>query len=122
MATPNQRGKNSQAVRVPGSSQFKGQPGVKEWLVASNDLQTILDRNHLISRPPFAGHGAVYHWQTTTQMLPWAFMAGANFDVTPHIEIGAEGHIRTDSRDAWLVPVEENSAVALIAHWLRSKA
>ncbi len=32
------------------------------------------------------------------------------------IEIGAEGHIRTDSRDAWLLPVEENSAVALITH------
>jgi len=29
--------------------------------------------------------------QTTTQLLPWAFMAGANFDVTPHVEIGAEG-------------------------------
>ena len=29
--------------------------------------------------------------QTTTQLLPWAFMAGANVDLTPHIEIGAEG-------------------------------
>ncbi|MDQ3368550.1 MAG: outer membrane protein transport protein [Myxococcota bacterium] len=28
--------------------------------------------------------------QTTTQLLPWAFMAGANFDVTPHVEIGTE--------------------------------
>lgn len=28
--------------------------------------------------------------QSTTQMLPWAFMAGANFDVTPQIEVGAE--------------------------------
>ena len=28
--------------------------------------------------------------QTTTQLLPWAFMAGANVDVTPHLEIGAE--------------------------------
>ena len=26
----------------------------------------------------------------TTQLLPWAFMAGANVDVTPHLEIGAE--------------------------------
>ncbi|HEY5928640.1 MAG TPA: outer membrane protein transport protein [Kofleriaceae bacterium] len=26
----------------------------------------------------------------TTQLLPWAFMAGANFDLTPQIEIGAE--------------------------------
>ena len=29
--------------------------------------------------------------QTTTQLLPWAFMAGANVDVTPHVELGAEG-------------------------------
>ena len=28
--------------------------------------------------------------QTTTQLLPWAFMAGANVDVTPNIEIGGE--------------------------------
>jgi long-subunit fatty acid transport protein len=29
--------------------------------------------------------------QTTTQLLPWAFMAGANFDLTPQIELGGEG-------------------------------
>jgi long-subunit fatty acid transport protein len=28
--------------------------------------------------------------QTTTQMLPWAFMAGANFDLTPNVELGTE--------------------------------
>jgi long-subunit fatty acid transport protein len=28
--------------------------------------------------------------QTTTQLIPWTFMAGANIDVTPHLEIGAE--------------------------------
>ena len=28
--------------------------------------------------------------QSTTQLLPWAFMAGANFDLTPQIEIGSE--------------------------------
>ena len=29
--------------------------------------------------------------QSTSQMLPWAFMAGASFDVTPQIEVGGEG-------------------------------
>ena len=29
--------------------------------------------------------------QTTTQLMPWAFMAGANVDVSPNIEIGVEG-------------------------------
>lgn len=28
--------------------------------------------------------------QRTSQLLPWAFMAGANFDLTPHVELGAE--------------------------------
>ena len=28
--------------------------------------------------------------QTTTQLLPWAFMGGANVDVTPNVEVGAE--------------------------------
>ena len=28
--------------------------------------------------------------QTTTQLLPYAFMAGANFDLTPHVELGGE--------------------------------
>lgn len=28
--------------------------------------------------------------QTTKQMLPWAFMAGANFDLNEHVELGTE--------------------------------
>lgn len=28
--------------------------------------------------------------QKTTQLLPWAFMGGANVDVTPQVEVGAE--------------------------------
>jgi len=28
--------------------------------------------------------------QTTNQLLPWAFMAGGNVDVTPNVELGAE--------------------------------
>src|SRR6185436_18364364 len=28
--------------------------------------------------------------QKTTQLLPWAFMGGVNFDVTPQIEVGTE--------------------------------
>ena len=63
--------------RVPRLISY-GQPGVKEWLVSTNDLQMILDKNHLISRPPFAGHGAVYHWQTSTQMLALADKAIAS--------------------------------------------
>nr|MBA3541692.1 hypothetical protein [Deltaproteobacteria bacterium] len=28
--------------------------------------------------------------QTTTQLLPWAFMGGVNFDLTPNVELGGE--------------------------------
>jgi len=28
--------------------------------------------------------------QTTKQLLPWAFMAGANFDLTPNVELGTD--------------------------------
>lgn len=28
--------------------------------------------------------------QTTTQLVPWAFMGGGNVDVTPNVEVGAE--------------------------------
>jgi long-subunit fatty acid transport protein len=28
--------------------------------------------------------------QTTKQLIPWAFMGGATFDVTPNVEVGAE--------------------------------
>jgi long-subunit fatty acid transport protein len=35
-------------------------------------------------------HDQLSGTQTTTQLIPWTFMAGVNVDVTPHLEIGAE--------------------------------
>jgi peptidoglycan/xylan/chitin deacetylase (PgdA/CDA1 family) len=51
-----------------------GQPGVGpgNWTVTAAELNGLLAKYHLIDRPPFAGHGAVYHWQTTAQMLALA--------------------------------------------------
>jgi peptidoglycan/xylan/chitin deacetylase (PgdA/CDA1 family) len=67
---------NEEILRmVPGNKPrliSYGQPGVKEWRVKAEELQPILDRHHLISRPPFNDHGAVYHWQKTAQMLALA--------------------------------------------------
>jgi len=34
--------------------------------------------------------GTVNGLQTTSEMLPWTFQAGANVDVTPNVEVGAE--------------------------------
>ncbi len=49
-----------------------GQPGVDVWFDWGAGLTAILNKYYLISRPDFAGHGAVYHWQTAEQMLALA--------------------------------------------------
>lgn len=49
-----------------------GMPGVKEWKPWGDGLKTILARNHLIDRPTFNDHGAVYHLKTTAQMVALA--------------------------------------------------
>ena len=64
---------NAEILRmVPGRTPrliSYGQPGVKEWRVKPEEMKPILARHNLIDRPPFNGHGAVYHWQTAPQML-----------------------------------------------------
>lgn len=56
------------------------QPGVGEhdWNITESQLAELLQKHHLISRPPFNGHGAVYHLQTTAQMLALADKAIAS--------------------------------------------
>ncbi len=46
------------------------QPGVGpgKWNINKEELTLVLQENNLIDRPPFAGHGAIYHWQTLEQM------------------------------------------------------
>ncbi len=70
---------NAEILRlVPGRAPrliSYGQPGVKEWRVTPEQMKAILARHHLVDRPPFKGHGAVYHWQTSTQMLALADQA-----------------------------------------------
>ncbi len=45
-------------------------PGVPKgkWTISKDDLARTLQQDNLISRPPFAGHGAVYHWQELEEM------------------------------------------------------
>lgn len=49
-------------------------PGVGpgKWNISTAELQTLLDKYHLIDRPPFANHGVVYHLKTPEQMLALA--------------------------------------------------
>jgi len=46
-----------------------GMPGVKVWNVTAEQLTEILAAEHLIDRPPFRDHGAVYHLKTADEML-----------------------------------------------------
>ena len=48
-----------------------GQPGVPEgkWNISPEELETLLKKHRLISRPKMEGHMAVYHLKTTEQML-----------------------------------------------------
>jgi len=56
------------------------QPGVgpNDWNITADQLDGLLKKHHLISRLPFTNHGAVYHMQTTGQMLALADKAIAS--------------------------------------------
>jgi hypothetical protein len=47
-----------------------GQPGVPNgsWNITQEELDALLKEYNLVSRPPFAGHGAVYHQKTLEEM------------------------------------------------------
>lgn len=51
-----------------------GQPGVgpNAWKITPAQLGELLKKHHLVSRPTFDGHGAVYHLKTTEDMLALA--------------------------------------------------
>ena len=57
-----------------------GQPGVGPgaWNITAPQLDELLQKFHLVSRPPFTGHGAVYHLKTTAEMLALADKASAS--------------------------------------------
>jgi len=60
-----------------------GQPGVgpNDWKITPAQLDALLQKHHLISRPPLPGHMAVYHLKTTAAMLALADQAIANKSV-----------------------------------------
>ena len=47
-----------------------GQPGVGpgKWNITADELDQLLKEDNLISRPPFKGHGAMYHQKTLPEM------------------------------------------------------
>jgi len=70
--------------KVTGAKETKlvsyGQPGVgpKDWNITPEQLKELLKQNNMIDRPPFANHGAVYHWKTKEEMLALADKAITN--------------------------------------------
>lgn len=70
--------------KVTGAKETKlvsyGQPGVgpNDWNITPAQLNDLLKQNHMIDRPPFGDHGAVYKWKTTAEMLALADKAIAN--------------------------------------------
>jgi peptidoglycan/xylan/chitin deacetylase (PgdA/CDA1 family) len=53
-------------------------PGVKDYNYEGTDIKALMSKNNLIDRGDFKGHGAVYHWKTTSEMLALADKAIAN--------------------------------------------
>ena len=51
-----------------------GQPGVGkgDWNITGEELDGLLRKHHLISRPDFRDHGTVYHLKTAAEMLALA--------------------------------------------------
>ena len=51
-----------------------GMPGVgpNDWNITGEQLKALLAQNNLVSRPPFTGHGAVYHQKTFEEMIALA--------------------------------------------------
>lgn len=57
-----------------------GQPGVKkeDWRISKEELQTLLDKHHLINRPTFDQHGAAIHFKTGADLVKLVDKALAN--------------------------------------------
>lgn len=77
-------------------------PGVGEgkWTLSADDEARILRETNTVSRPPFAGHGAVYHWKTLEQMTALADKAVAEKDMNYLILHGVE-RIGAKWQDMW---------------------
>lgn len=73
-----------------------GMPGVGpgKWNITGDELKTLLAEFHLVDRPPFAGHGIVYHLKTPEDMLALADKAiaqgGMEYLVAHGVERGPD--------------------------------
>lgn len=77
-------------------------PGVGEgkWTLTAEDEARILRETNTVSRPPFAGHGAVYHWKTLEQMTALVDKAIAEKNMNYLVIHGVE-RIGAQWQDFW---------------------
>lgn len=92
-----------------------GQPGVAPdaWKISDAQLDELLKKHHLISRPTFVGHGAVYHLKTAPEMLALADRAIADHGMGYVVIHGVE-RITPDwgYQDMW--PLKQEIFLALL--------
>jgi peptidoglycan/xylan/chitin deacetylase (PgdA/CDA1 family) len=84
-----------------------GQPGVAQdaWKITPEQLESLLKKHHMISRPTFDGHGAVYHLKTTAEMLALADKAIADGGMEYLVVHGVERTTpRLGYQDFWPLP------------------
>ena len=67
-------------------------PGTKPgtWNITNEEEAALLKKHQLIDRPPFTGHGAVYHLKTTEEMIALADKAIAASDMEYLVVHGVE--------------------------------
>jgi peptidoglycan/xylan/chitin deacetylase (PgdA/CDA1 family) len=91
-------------------------PGVgkDKWNISKEQLAQVLEKHRLVSRPPFAGHGAVYHLKTAEQMLSLADKAISEGNMEYVIFHGIERRtpLGTKYQDFW--PFNQDEFFALL--------
>jgi hypothetical protein len=82
-----------------------GQPGVGpgNWNITEDELAQLLKEDNLISRPPFKGHGAMYHQKTLEEMTALANNAIATKGMDYLVVHGVE-RLSGNYQDMWALP------------------
>lgn len=76
------------------------------WHITDEELAQLLKEDHLISRPPFQGHGAMYHLKTLPEMTALADKAVTSKGMEYLIIHGVE-RLNANYQDMWAMSQEE---------------
>lgn len=102
---------------VPGKPgrliSFARPGGVPSWNITDAEFRSLLKEFNLVDRPPFAGHGAVYHWKTLPEMTALADKAIAEKDMNYLILHGVE-RIGAKWQDMW--PLKQDIFFPFLDH------